>query len=290
MSKNYNLPDELGGLILPVVEGLIRLGGERKELPREKISIAKRLSDFLDLREMALSIKPYKEFPFGKIAIVSCELIEEPLFDEKSPYEGLSLEEKAGLILQKETERYQAGKKVEQEAKRISQKAVDTITIRGLEYLNSFHYLLDGIEFIKEDLLEAFPSLKRGFSLEYHKLKEKYGDIVQDYHILPEIIDWNFYLTIRGEEPEDLESPYDKVLERVYLLAQIKEAEEKAKKYLDENPNVVEEIIKGNPPVEDSNLPRSPLEVRTIYREVYKRAQSKEEPPIIDLDKVEADA
>lgn len=288
MSENYNLPDKLGGLILPAVEGLISLGKTRG-MTKEKLSLAKRLGDFLDLREIALSIKPYQEFHFGEIARVSYELLEEPLLDETNPYTGLSLEEKAQVMLQKRIEQYQAGRGVEIEAKNFYKTIVETITIKGLDYLSTFHYLLDGIEFVTEDLLEAFPILKRPFALGYRKLKEKYGDPVQDYHIVPEVIDWNFYLTIRGKEPKELVSPYDKVLERVFILAQLREAEEKAKKYLDENPNAVEEIMKGNPPVEDPNLPRGKEEVRAIYREAYRRTHGKEECPEIDLDKVEVD-
>ena len=292
MSEYYNLPDELGGLLLPTVEGIIKLG-KKKGLSDERVNLAKTLGDILSLREFALSIKPYQEHSFTEISVVSYELLEEPLGEEKSPYIGLSLQDKTMLLAQKEIERYQKERKEEREAKKYARQVIDTITLQGLEYLSNFHYLLDGIDFVREDLLRKFPGLEKEFALREIELKEKYGEVVRGYHIIPETIDWNFYLTIRGKEPEDLYSPYDRVLTKIYLFAQLEDATKKAKEYLDKNPDKLEDIAKGRPPVEDASLPRNPIEVKALTKEAYRRLSGKvekEEPPDIELDEEKEDA
>jgi len=247
----YDLPEQYGGDFLPIVSQLDR-PLEKIMTPKGPITvgtneISEFLKDYLLFRVQALTFTTYKEYSWEDIRKVSYEVMEldeYPHFDY-TPDPRLSKEERwMGVEVAKKASKaervlYRKGKL--EEAKAFLPTALQTITFEGLDWLNYFHEVTSKLD---EDFLKSmnlFPILKEKLiNLRTQYPKEE----VQVYHLVPELIDWNFYLSVRGPAPKNYAyTKYSLILDYCYTLEKDRQEKEMMFSFLKANPEELPKIL-----------------------------------------------
>lgn len=270
----YNLPERYGGTFLPIVSHL--------DKPLKKVATlqgpvtvgtderSEYLKDFLLFRVQALSFSTYKEHSWEDIRRVSEEVMgpdDFPSFNY-TPDPSLSTMEKWNGIedAQKASRKERAlfRKKILKEAELFLPTALKTITFQGLDWLNYFHEVTSQLDIDIFETIELKPILRKILI----DLRKRYPvSELKYYHLIPEIIDWNFYLSIRGSVPRDFRwTKYSLTLDFCYKLEKTRRDREKIYSFFKDNPEELNKVLDYG----YSDHPKAPrprdVEPQRLYR------------------------
>lgn len=256
------IPKEYGGLVLPLV---VQLEKKLKKIrtPDGLVNLsynpdAEMLKEFLLLRVEGLKLVKPEYYDWDTIASTAYRVEElewGPTYENDPEWED-------SVRIVKVKERSAAGKEFMREVVKPLVNSLHPILIKelGWEKLDWLYYFITVAE--KTDIQLFSSGTYRTFSALKRAVEKKVGRTPW-YLILPEEVDWNFYLSIRGPIPKGFNTTkYSDLIKLVYKKELTRRELEQAREYLTSHPERIKTTLEfGILPDYPTNLP-----ARLLYR------------------------
>lgn len=248
-NKFYTIEEPYWGgivkLVLSLEKGLARKKCPEGYIPLEASGDAEILKPYIQLRVEGLKlVKEVLEYSLEEVEEAARDVIskewglEVPNFEEGEGYQ------KYIEIKERNKETAEFNKKVTYPLTK-KLKELNLYSFDQLDWLDYFHIIARNhtLDMLSDSLIARLGLTRR--SKKYPNLKDEY--------ILPELLDWEFYLTIRGKIPKGLhywhndteggEIQFSRLLEVLYNWEKQKFTSRTAKEWLLAHPDAIEQLV-----------------------------------------------
>ncbi len=297
----YSLPKDywgsIVGLILKLEKPLAKIERDEGYIPRELHPDAEMLKVYIQLRHEGLNIlgrgpteHTTKEIDWAYHDIVVKIASWGPVLESKEYRQSEAFQAYEDMLLFN-AEKSKFTKDITYPLVRQLQEK-DIYTLHQLDWLNYFQ---------ESVVINSFDTLSQNSQKRYNQLKSSIPDLkpkqleqlktelpilrqvstLKKYYIIPELLDWNFYLDIRGPIPEGFkyheegEIPYGRLLDILFQWKKKIRKEEIGKDYLKEHPEAIPVLLEDRIPPDAPIMSVSPSTLQLLARKI---SQSKTKP------------
>lgn len=239
----YTIEEPYWGAVVPLILALEKPLKKKTSpegyIPLESNRDAEILKPYVQLRVLGLKLIDFEEHPKEEIDFAAYDILEKPWGPQpnftsfKDAEKGYAQKLEYDLTKKKfdKEETFPLVRKL---------RELNLFTLEELDWMNYFHYtaLENSVTMLSETLqrkLGLQPKL-----LDVVSYKDYYHPEAKNYHLFPELLDWDIYLSIRGLIPTEFkEVKYSRILDVLFQWEKKSYIEKTARTYLRENPEAV---------------------------------------------------